>query len=299
MTVEYTQNGSAKIAYETFGDPSGEPLLLIMGLDFQMVYWPDDFCRTLVDRGFFVARFDNRDAGLSQHFTSVQQRHPVAALFRRDRMPAYTGADMVGDGLAVMDALGWKSAHVAGASLGGFLAVATALGHPDRVRSLALLLATPSGTRASLRYIRFGFLGKMAKIKHPDTDEGAIQTLVDISRAQSSPGNPVDVTWARQVAEIAHHRAPRDQSGTQRQLAAVRSYPGLSARRLPVSAPTIVVNGEDDPLLRGPAAARALAKAIPGATATVLPAMGHDLPAPHWSRIADAIAANAGMSHAS
>ncbi|NUO59540.1 MAG: alpha/beta hydrolase [Hamadaea sp.] len=295
MTVEYTTNGPTKIAYETFGDPSGEPLLLIMGLDFQMVYWPDDFCRLLVDRGFFVARFDNRDAGLSEHFTSVQQRHPIAALFRRDRTPAYTGEDMVGDGLAVMDALGWKSAHVAGASLGSFLAIATALGHADRVRSLALLLATPSGLRASLRFIQFGFIAKMGKIKHPDTDEGAIQTLVDISRAQSSPRNPVDLTWAREVAEIAHRRAPRDQSGTQRQLAAVRSYPGLAARRLLVSAPTIIVNGADDPLLRGPAAAKALAKAIPGSTAKIVPGMGHDLPAALWSQLADDIAANAGL----
>src|SRR5690348_10792611 len=115
--VEYARNGDVRLAYETFGDSGGVPLLLVMGLDFQMVLWPDEFCRMLAARGFHVARFDNRDTGLSTHFTSPAAENPFRTLFRGSTAPAYTGLDMVADGLAVLDALGWASAHVCGASL--------------------------------------------------------------------------------------------------------------------------------------------------------------------------------------
>lgn len=54
-----------EIEYETFGDPSDNPLLLINGLGSQMINWDEGFIQGLVDRGFFVIRFDNRDVGLS------------------------------------------------------------------------------------------------------------------------------------------------------------------------------------------------------------------------------------------
>jgi pimeloyl-ACP methyl ester carboxylesterase len=46
--TRYAKNGIVSIAYETFGDTAtGVPLLGIMGLDFQMVWWPDAFCAAL------------------------------------------------------------------------------------------------------------------------------------------------------------------------------------------------------------------------------------------------------------
>jgi pimeloyl-ACP methyl ester carboxylesterase len=112
--IRYAHNGAVSIAYETFGDTAGGiPLLLIMGLDFQMVWWPDAFCRRLVDRGFAVVRFDNRDTGLSTHFTSAAKQNPWRAQLGLTK-PAYTSLDMLDDAVAVMDAVGWPSAHVMG-----------------------------------------------------------------------------------------------------------------------------------------------------------------------------------------
>jgi pimeloyl-ACP methyl ester carboxylesterase len=293
MTIRSARNGDVEIAYETFGSPGSEPLLLIMGLDFQMIYWPDDFCRALSERGFHVARFDNRDAGLSTHFSSAVRENPFAVLFRGSRRPAYTGSDMVNDGLAVMDALGWSSAHVCGASMGCGLALATAVLHPERVRSLTTVMGGPPGKLNLLRYVKFGVFPRFARIKNPKTDEGAVATLIEMIRLLSSSGH-FDEDWARSVAELSHRRSPRDPSTTQRQTAAGLNL-GAVARRLDeINVPTLVVNGADDPLIR-PSAGAALARAIPGARSIVYPGMGHSLPAHVWTALADQLATQAGL----
>jgi pimeloyl-ACP methyl ester carboxylesterase len=288
-------NGDVQIAYETFGSPDGEPLLLIMGLDFQMVYWPDGFCQALAERGFHVARFDHRDAGLSTHFSSPKNKNPFKVLFRSGAGPVYTAADMVADGLAVMDALGWDSAHVCGASMGSGLALATAAWHPQRVRTVTTAMGAPMGKTNILRYVKFGVFPRFARIKHPDTDEGAINTLVGMSRLLSSPNHPFDEQWARAAAGIAHARSPRDPSTTQRQTAAGLNLGNLARRLDEITAPTLIINGADDPLIR-PSAGAALARRIPGARSVIYPRMGHELPEHVWNTMADAIAAQAGLT---
>ena len=158
--TRYAKNGDVSIAYETFGDPAtGVPLLCIMGLDFQMVWWPDALCEALVECGFAVARFDNRDTGLSTHFASGRKESPWRALMGGTK-PAYTTLDMLDDALAVMDALGWPSAHVMGGSMGAALAQALAVYHPDRVRSVISCMGVPadSGPLRLLGYIKFGMV---------------------------------------------------------------------------------------------------------------------------------------------
>jgi pimeloyl-ACP methyl ester carboxylesterase len=194
-----------------------------MGLDFQMVWWPDGFCQALADRGFHVARFDNRGTGLSTHFQSPQRENPFRVLLRGSRRPPYTGADMVADGISVMDALGWQSAHVFGMSMGSALAVTTAVLHPQRVRSVTAGMGGPLRPSETWRYLKFGLFFRAARIKHPATDEGAIQTLIDLVRLLGSPHHPFDEEWARGAAEISHARAPRDPGTTQRHTAALRS----------------------------------------------------------------------------
>jgi pimeloyl-ACP methyl ester carboxylesterase len=293
MAVELAHNGAVEIAYETFGPSGGEPLLLIMGLDFQMVWWPEGFCTALVDRGFRVARFDNRDTGLSTHVTAPARRSSAG---RRAGPvpPPYSAVDMVEDGLAVMSALGWGSAHLLGGSMGSSLALTTAILNPDRVRTVTAVEAAPWRTLDTLRYIRFGVFLRFLRMRQPPTEEGAVQTLVEIQRILSSPRHLFDEDWAHRVAETSHRRAPRDPGSTQRQLAAGRADPGLARRLGEVVAPTLVVNGEDDPLVR-PSAGAALARRIPGARSVVYPRMGHTLPEHVWGPLADAVAAHAGL----
>lgn len=296
MAVQTVRNGDVSIAYETFGPANGEPLLLIMGLDFQMVWWPDGFCEALGERGFHVVRFDNRDAGLSTHFTSPRRENPFKVLFRGSPDPPYTTVDMVGDGLAVMDTMGWKDAHLLGCSMGSGIALATAILHPERVRSIAGVLTAPTKKIDSLRYLKFGYFPRLARhlrrLKLPATDEGAVQTLVEIARLMASPNRPFDEDVVRQMAETSHARSPRDRSSTQRHLAAGRAAGAIAGRVGEIKVPTVLINGADDPFIR-PSAAAALARRIPGARAMVLPGMGHTLPREQWPTLVDAIASNA------
>ena len=282
--TKYARNGDVSIAYETFGDPtSGVPLLGIMGLDFQMVWWPDAFCAMLADQGFAVARFDNRDTGLSTHFSSGQKQSPWRALFGGTK-PAYTTLDMLDDALAVMDALGWESANVMGGSMGGALAQALALYHPSRVRSVISCMSVPADSSPPrlMSYIKFGIFRQFTRLKADDTRESQIELLVSVYRAIASPGFPFPEHWAREAAAISHDRSPRDPTSTQRQLAAGRAQKIPPISRIAV--PTLVISGEDDPLIK-PKGGRDTAARIPGARFVSCPGMGHNLPEELWPQI--------------
>lgn len=292
--TRYTTNADVRIAYETFGDlATGEPLLLVMGLDFQMVWWPDGLCERFADRGFAVVRFDNRDTGLSTHFESPRRQNPFRALLGGTK-PVYTGADMLADALAVMDAVGWRRANVLGGSMGAGLAQGLAVQHPDRVKTLTSVMGLPvdSGSLKTLSYIRFGVFNKLRKIKPPQTPEQGVDNLVEIYRAIASPGYPFPEQWVRRTAEISEQRAPRDPKTTQRQLAAGRAQksPPISG----ITAPTLVISGADDPLIK-PVAGRDTAAKIPGARFVSYPGMGHNLPEELWPEVVDLVASLAGL----
>lgn len=295
VPTQYTRNQDVTVAYETFGDlAAGEPLLLIIGLDFQMVWWPDGLCEQLAERGFAVVRYDNRDSGLSTKFDSAKKQNAFLALLGRTK-PSYTTLDMLNDAIAVMDAVGWKSAHIFGASMGAALAQAMALYHPERVRTLVCASGVPadsSGLKA-MTYIKFSVFRKLRKIKPATTREGDIDNLVEMFRAfGSSPGYPFAEEWARSVAAISHDRSPRDPKSTQRQLAAGR------AQKIPaiegIKVPTLVFCGEDDPIIK-PRASRDISARIPGAKLITYPGMGHSLPAELWPDIVQRIATLAGL----
>jgi len=291
--IRYARNRDVSIAYETFGDAAeGDPLLLIMGLDFQMVWWPDAFCQRLVAAGFSVVRFDNRDTGLSTHFSSPARQSPWRALWGRTK-PAYTALDMLDDAQAVMDAVGWSSANVMGGSMGAALAQAMALVRPERVRSLTSCMGLPvdAGPLRTMTYIKFGIFPRLMRIKPGGTREAEIEALVTIFRTMASPGFSFPQEWARQAATISHDRSPRDPTSTQRQLAAGRAqrFPPLSS----ISAPTLVIAGEDDPLIRS-RGGRDTAARVPHARFVSYPGMGHNLPEELWPDIIQEIRAVAG-----
>src|SRR2546421_1229733 len=134
------------ICYEVFGDANAEPLLLIMGLGAQMIHWDDEFCRQLAARGFRVIRFDNRDIGKSSKLSGGKRLTPIELLkLRFLKIPIaapYRLRDMAQDTIGLMDALGIKSAHLVGASMGGMIAQEIAILFPQRVRSLVSIMST-------------------------------------------------------------------------------------------------------------------------------------------------------------
>src|SRR3954451_3945908 len=140
-----TANG-IQIEYETFGDGSNPPLLLIMGLGAQMIVWDTEFCQQLADRGFFVIRFDNRDVGLSTHFDDAPVPDIAAAMQGDTSSASYTLSDMASDAAGLLDALGIRAAHIVGASMGGMIAQTFAIEHPDKTLSLCSIMSTTGDT---------------------------------------------------------------------------------------------------------------------------------------------------------
>lgn len=270
VTIQMARRDGVEIAYELNGPAAGEPLLLIMGLGLQMLFWPDSFRQLLTDRGFSVARFDNRDVGLSTHLPELGRPSPLTLL--AGRWPGYRVADMADDAVAVLDALGWASAHVVGVSLGGMIAQTVAGRHPARVRSLTSISSTPAPSigRPHPRALR-------ALLRRPArTREEAARQVVDVFRVIGSPAYPRDEEWLSDAAGRSYDRA-HDPAGGRRQLAAITASGDRRPLLARVGAPTLVVHGDADPLVRL-SGGRATAAAVPGARLVVHRGMGHDLP---------------------
>jgi pimeloyl-ACP methyl ester carboxylesterase len=280
--TRYARNGATQIAFEELGGAGGEPLLLVMGLGVSRFWWSGGLIGELTGQGFHVAAYDQRDAGESTRFPATGTNSPVAAVLRR-RSVAYTAEDMTDDAVAVLDALGWNSAHLFGHSMGGQLAQRTALRHPRRVRSITSSASLPSDTGglAAARYVHLGMVARMARMRFPEGRDGDIALGLALARLVASPGYPFDEAEARARIERDLVSGVRDTAAQSRQAGAKWHGGRLPELRLPA----LVLHGEQDPLLR-PAAARRTAAAIDGARLVLLPGVGHDLPAAVWPQVA-------------
>ncbi|MGI5146822.1 alpha/beta fold hydrolase [Plantactinospora sp. CA-294935] len=285
--TRFAHNGDVAIAFDDLGGAGGEPLLLVMGLGVSRFWWPAGFVAELIGRGFHVARFDQRDAGESTHLTNAAEASPFRALLRR-QSAAYSAEDMTDDAIAVMDSLGWRSAHLFGHSMGGLLVQRTALRHPHRVCSITSSAALPSDATGPriLRYLRLGLLFKLARQRFPAGREGDIAAGMAVARGVASPGYPFDEVAARAWIELEADSGVRDPQAQSRQIGAKWHGGHLSELRVPA----LVLHGNDDQILR-PAAGRDTANAIPGARLVTYPGVGHDIPRELWPSVASEIRA--------
>jgi pimeloyl-ACP methyl ester carboxylesterase len=287
MAEAIARVGELDICYETFGDPSDEAMLLIMGLGTQMVAWHDDFCAQLAGHGFFVIRHDNRDVGRSSRVDG-----PVPTLWqlaRRDPGAAtYTLAEMAGDSIGVLDVLGIEKAHIVGASMGGMIAQTIAIRHPERVLTLVSIMSnTGSFWSGQPALSLYAVLLKPA----PREREPFINHAVEMFTKIGGGGYEPDVEDLRAIASQSYDRG-HDPRGSQRQLAAIIADRDRSPALAHLKVPATVIHGADDKLVR-PSGGRATAKAIPGARLVEVPGMGHGLPRGAWPTIIDAIAGTA------
>jgi pimeloyl-ACP methyl ester carboxylesterase len=274
-----------ELEYDTVGDPAGWPLLLVQGLGAQLTSVEDGLCQELASRGFLVIRYDNRDAGLSTWFDHAR---PVdlAAIWGGDHASvAYTLEDMADDAVAVLDAVGAASAHVAGISLGGMIAQLLATRHPGRVRSLASIMSTtgdravgqPTGEAAS------ALVGPVPR----DRDAYIEQAVATSRGVGSGSAYPFDEEAVRRGAARGYDRAHHPK-GTGRQLAAILAAGDRTQVLSRIRVPTLVVHGDEDQVI-GLSGGQATAAAIPGARLLVVPGLGHELPPGFWPVLADAL----------
>jgi proline iminopeptidase len=283
-----------RIAFDTAGDPKAVPLLLISGLGLQLTSWPDEFVEGLVELGFYVIRYDNRDTGLSTKFehagTPSLGLAWLKSLVRWPIKPPYTLEDMADDAVGVLSALGVARAHVVGVSMGGMIAQLMAAKFPSRVLSLTSIMSssgrrglpgpTPEVKRAMLRPPKGG----------ADAD-AMIEHGVRLLQTIASPTYPTpEKQLRRRVARALRRNCCP--GGVVRQILAVSASGDRSAQLRSIAAPTLVIHGAADPMVPL-ACGEDTAQAIPNARLEVIEGMGHDLPTQLLERLLALIDAHA------
>ncbi len=282
-----------EIEYDTCGDSSSPPLLLIMGLGGQMILWDWEFCKALAEQGLYVIRFDNRDVGLSTKLEQPGQPDPwdvVAAAWRGESFQApYTLEDMADDAFGLMDVLGLPKAHVCGASMGGMIAQTMAIRHPERILSLVSMCSSSGDPELMLDELESFDLSAFSSIRIPRDREGHIEHSVQALRELGGPRYDFDEASARRLMEVCCDRAFCPDGATRQLLAVMVAgsrKPGL--RELDI--PTLVIHGDCDPLIPLKCG-EDTARAVPGAELLVIEGMGHGLLPRDSSRVAQAIGA--------
>ena len=268
------------IEYESFGRDGDPLILLIMGFAAQLIHWPESLCQGLARRGFRVVRFDNRDIGKSSRLASLGAPNlPVlmqAAASGRQPEAPYSLSDMAEDAVGLLDALGARQAHIAGASMGGMIAQLVAIHHPERTKSLVSIMSTtgrpfPAPNPDALKVL-------FTPPKSTRRDD-LIETSIRVQHALASPGYPKSESEIRAFAEQVVDRAPYDPAGLARQSAALIAARPRNALLKRVRCPALVLHGADDPVLPV-AGAIDTAESVPGAELIIVPGMGHDFPEP-------------------
>jgi pimeloyl-ACP methyl ester carboxylesterase len=292
MTEQRAQVGAVELVYETIGNASAEPLLLIMGLGMHLIHWDRGLCELLAQQGFHVIRFDNRDAGLS-----TKIRGPVPNVMRLmaglpTRVP-YLLDDMAVDSFGLLDHLGIERAHVAGTSMGGMIAQTMAIRRPERVLSLGSMLSSTGDRRGGTPKLR---VWTVLMRRAPRDRDAYIAYFARVFRMIGSPAYRVDDERVRELAAATFDRGHYP-PGTARQLAAILASGSRTAALRELEVPAVVIHGESDPLVPLRAGV-ATARAIPGAELVTIPGMGHDLPQALWPRFVEAIARNSERARA-
>lgn len=294
------QIGDVRLEYVVDGPDDGEPMLLIMGMGAQLVAWPQDLVDLLVDRGFRVVRYDNRDQGLSSFTeTPAPSRKDVARgiAARRLARADYTLADLAEDAAGLLAHLGIDSAHVVGASMGGMIAQQLTIDRPELVRSLCSIMSNTGHRRYGRTSARLlPALVRQIRANPPRTRDEAIAASVEAFRVIA--GQDFDADEMRLIAQAHAERGTVTSVSRDRQLNAINASPDRTAALRRVTVPTLVIHGLRDRLVL-PSGGVATARTIPGSRLLVFPEMGHDLPRGRRAEMADAIALNASRADSS
>jgi len=286
--MPHVKANGIQIEYDTFGDSSSPALLLIAGNGVQIMFWDVEFCELLVKKGYFVIRFDNRDAGLSTKFEEAGipdfQAAIKALMEGKPVESAYSLDDMADDAIGLLGALGIERAHICGASMGGMIAQVIAYRHPKHVLSLTSIMSTtgnpdlPQGKPDALAAVL---------APAPEDRKAFVEHMMNVWRKIWSPGFPFDEKRARTFIEKSYDRSYYPQGAVRQNIALIANgdrRPSLST----IAVPTLVIHGADDPLI-SVEGGKDTARVIPGARLLIINGMGHDMPKGVWAEIVDTI----------
>jgi pimeloyl-ACP methyl ester carboxylesterase len=286
--------GDLKLYYEDMGDVDDPPVLLIMGLGAQLLLWRTGFCEKLVGRGLRVIRYDNRDVGLSSKTEPPKSGRPLIPRllrfwFGRRAEAPYALEDMADDAAAVLDHLGIERAHIVGASMGGMIAQIVAARFAERTKSLAVIFSSnnrpflpPPAPRALLAVLKGPPPGSPLEV--------IVDNVVRVTGIIGSPRYRAPEEQVRAEAVESYERSYYPW-GVARHFSAVMASGSLLRYDRKITAPTVVLHGRADKLMR-PSGARAVARAIAGARLVLFDGMGHDLPQQLWDQVIGVLTSN-------
>lgn len=275
-----------ELEYDTTGSPTDAPLLLVAGLAAQMVWWEEDLCEALADRGFYVIRFDNRDCGRSTVLEGVEV-DVVAEVARimgggQGRAP-YRLSTLADDAWGLLDALGIDQAHLCGASMGGMVAQEMAIGDPDRVLSLTSIMSMTGDP--DVGWPDPQALGAVLEAPRADRD-GYVEDVVRASQLVAGE-EWFEEDRVRRRAERYWERGSHP-GGAARQIVAILASGSRSEGLRRLDLPAMVIHGDADPLVTLSGGERT-AECLRGSELVIFEGVGHDLPSPLWPRVVDAI----------
>ncbi|MEZ4864937.1 MAG: alpha/beta hydrolase [Caldilineaceae bacterium] len=285
------------LAYQRFGPTDDEPVLLIAGTGMQMVDWPMTLIDALTAQGYQVIRFDNRDSGLSTHLdeAGLPDSAAIEQALKAGEMPKlpYTVRDMAEDAVGLLDALAIDQAHIVGASQGGAIAQYVAIDHPERVRSLTLLMADSANPALPVIAKPEAFAHVPPQPQDAGDEAAYIEWQVKTWQALTGPGYPLDEATLHEWA-VRDFARGYDPAGFARQGTAilVDRYEPTAYRHShlqTIAAPTVIVQGDADPIVPV-AAAEELAQLIPNAELRMMPGLGHNMPDPVVPAVVEALA---------
>ncbi len=265
-----------EIVFDTFGNTTDRPVLLIMGLGTQMIGWPEAFCEKLAAAGHYVVRFDNRDCGLSSKVEAAGIPDIMAMMSAlaegKTVEAAYTLSDMAADSIGLMDAIGWGKAHVCGLSMGGMIAQTMAISYPERVLSLISMESTTG--EKGLQDPKPEAMAAMFDMP-PQERDANIEHRTKVFQIFSDGSEKFDENMERDISKRSYDRCFYP-VGFVRQFAAILASGSRKEALQSLRVPALVIHGAQDPLVL-PEHGKATARAIPGARLLEVEGLGHGL----------------------
>ncbi len=282
------KNEAVTIGYEVIDSPTAnqETIVLICGHTQILLDWPDYFYQPLVDAGYRVIRFDNRSVGSSDWMPNYDKKKP------------YLLEDMAKDVIAILDKESIDKAHIIGMSMGGMIGQRLAISHADRVLSLTSLMSTGFFYDPALTNVPKDFYRNLiaVSLKYPISSKKEATKLklnLAIRQLQDGKGDyELDrkLVLQRGMYELNKRRGYNIKATDHHSLAIEKSgsrYDELGQ----ITAPTLVIHGTTDPLIKFEHAQK-YAPMIPNAATLFIEGMGHDLPTIYMPQMTVAILKN-------
>ena len=291
------KNNDIEIYYRDYGPTDSEPILLVQGLGGQLVNWPQHLIEFLIENNFRPIVFDNRDTGLSTRinsdsFSDEKRSNTIVRSYIRYylRLPIeseYTIDDMANDAIAVLDELNISQAHILGISMGGMIAQIVASTHSDRTKTFTLIASTastPSPLNGPTRKVRKLL---MDRTKNPNaTVDERVERTRKIFKEIGYQGIDLNTDKFYKDVLISIKRGGEDDTGFGRQLSAILGSNNRINKVKSISAPTLIIHGKDDPLIKVKNA-YTMNKLIEGSQLIIIPDMRHLIEPPVFNQFKD------------